>query len=1080
MAAAEQLLIIYLSLFSFKKWTFAFNLDTENFIKKTGDAESLFGFSLAMHRQFKPFNQIMLLVGAPKAKGLPNQKAKITGGLYKCPITSKENDCQRAIFDNDVDLTMESKENQWMGVSVESQGPGGKVMVCAHRYEQRRHVNKPEESRDVTGQCYILSQDLVFRGDETDINVKLCAGRPQGHEKFGICQQGVASTFTKGGNYSVYGAPGAYNWKGIIHVESRNIEDIIFDDGPYEVGDENKRDEKLIPVPANSYLGFSLDSGKGIILKDTLTFVSGAPRANHAGAVVFLTIEKNTRNLKSEHVLNGEGLASSFGYDVAVVDLNQDSWLDLVVGAPQFFDKKAEIGGAAYVYINQRGNWDKPKFIRLNGTKDSMFGLAVENIGDINKDGYPDIAVGAPYDDYGKVFIYHGSSSGINTKPAQVLDGKEFRATLFGYSLAGNLDLDENDYPDLAVGSLSDAVFMYRARPVIEIEKRVMTSPKHIDIKDNNCPDGRGFCMKVKACFKYISHSSGFNSRITVGYVLEADTERKKMGLPSRVSFINQNPGDGPDCKLSGSIVLDTQNEEKCITEILQLRDIVKDKLRPIPISVDVEIKQSRRKKRQHLNLKELLPVLGETEPQHTEVKFLKEGCGADDICQSNLELKYQFCSRGQNQQDNFFSLPMENTFPVFKLSDQKDIVLQITVTNKPSDPKRPDLNGDDAHEAHLIAILPDTLTYSTYRVLTSTQDKMSCTANQNGSRADCDLGNPLKRGSEVTFYLIMSTAGITMDTRNLGINLQLETTSEQANRSTIATARVVIELLLSIVGAAKPSQVYFGGSEVGESAMITEEDVGSLIQYEFRIINLGTSLKTLNSIWLQIMWPKEIANGKWLLYLMKIDSKGINNIPCQPGAEINKLNLKEAPGKTRKRREVESNESKKNPGVISSFFSDERKYTTLECGPYKNTKCINIKCPLQGLNSNAFLVLHSRLWNTTFLEEFSKLNYLDIIVKAMITVESEAKNIMIKNAETEVRVTVFPEKTVSHYFGVPWWIIFVAILAGILMLALLVFLLWKCGFFGKSRKDSHYDARYHKAEIHVQPSDKERLTTDA
>ncbi|CAM4616531.1 unnamed protein product [Lepidochelys olivacea] len=31
-----------------------------------------------------------------------------------------------------------------------------------------------------------------------------------------------------------------------------------------------------------------------------------------------------------------------------------------------------------------------------------------------------DIAVGAPYDDFGKVFIYHGSKNGINTKPAQV------------------------------------------------------------------------------------------------------------------------------------------------------------------------------------------------------------------------------------------------------------------------------------------------------------------------------------------------------------------------------------------------------------------------------------------------------------------------------------------------------------------------------------------------------------------------------------------------------------------------------------------------------------------------------------
>jgi len=33
---------------------------------------------------------------------------------------------------------------------------------------------------------------------------------------------------------------------------------------------------------------------------------------------------------------------------------------------------------------------------------------------------------------------------------------------LFGYSLAGNMDLDRNSYPDLAIGSLSDSVLVYR------------------------------------------------------------------------------------------------------------------------------------------------------------------------------------------------------------------------------------------------------------------------------------------------------------------------------------------------------------------------------------------------------------------------------------------------------------------------------------------------------------------------------------------------------------------------------------------------------------------------------------------
>lgn len=39
-------------------------------------------------------------------------------------------------------------------------------------------------------------------------------------------------------------------------------------------------------------------------------------------------------------------------------------------------------------------------------------------------------------------------------------------------------------------------------------------------------------------------------------------------------------------------------------------------------------------------------------------------------------------------------------------------------MTNGPSDPKNPTKDGDDAHEAKLIATFPDTLTYSAYREL--------------------------------------------------------------------------------------------------------------------------------------------------------------------------------------------------------------------------------------------------------------------------------------------------------------------------------------------------------------------------
>ena len=45
----------------------------------------------------------------------------------------------------------------------------------------------------------------------------------------------------------------------------------------------------------------------------------------------------------------------------------------------------------------------------------------------------------------------------------QILSGKPNDIQLFGYSLAGNMDLDGNSYPDLAIGSLSDTALIYRS-----------------------------------------------------------------------------------------------------------------------------------------------------------------------------------------------------------------------------------------------------------------------------------------------------------------------------------------------------------------------------------------------------------------------------------------------------------------------------------------------------------------------------------------------------------------------------------------------------------------------------------------
>ncbi|XP_060714284.1 integrin alpha-7 isoform X2 [Tachysurus vachellii] len=1053
---------------------YGFNLETTDTLSKEGEHGSFFGFSLALHTQTTPHQQSWILVGAPRARGLGHLRHTHTGALYRCPITAEEFDCERVDIDGDVSLDRESKDNQWLGVTVKSQGIGGKVVTCAHLYELRQRVNQASETRDPIGRCYVLSEDLSERDDLDGGEWKFCEGRPQGHEQFGFCQQGLAASFTPDNNYILFGAPGTYNWKGLLFMASV-VEDALV----YKTLEPSKR-ATIQDVAQNSYLGFSVDSAKGVMQHSELTFVAGAPRAKHTGAVVLLKKDSAYR-LVPEFILWGEELASSFGYSVSTTDLNQDGWTDLIVGAPNFFDRKAEIGGAVYVFLNPAGHWNEARPIRLNGTYDSMFGMTVSAAGDLDRDGYADFAVGAPFDGQGKVFIFRGSAEGLDTKPSQVLDGINAGVSRFGYSLSGGLDIDGNLYPDLAVGSLSDQVVLFRSRPVIHVIRDILVEPQHIDLTQHNCKGRDGVCVEVKACYSYRAQPESYSPYITLGVHFEADTERRKSGLQHRVRFLGRRSSE-PEYIHSEELELRGQNHPACQTATFILQENIRDKLRPVSLSITHTIKKTRPDGHSgghtHQRLGRLTPVLSLTPHNtlHSEVNFIREGCGDDNICQSNLKLSYRFGTRPPIS-DLFTALPIgENGVPVFSLSDQKSVVLEVTVTNMPSDPSHPDDDGDDAHAAQLTLTLPHTLTYSGVR------GQVVCEANQNGSQAECELGNPLKRDAVLTFYIILSTSGITMETTSLSVDLLMSTISEQLHLSPVtALARVVIDLPLTVSGVSRPHQLFFSGSVRGESAMETLEQTGSEVDIEFTVSNSGQSLQTFGSSFLNIMWPHELANKKWLLYPTSLHSDHPHT-HCTHHSALNTLGLKHTihhhhthtqhlkVRRTRSYPEDEEQMQMKNsinhntPAVAAS---ERRKSLKLDC-VLGSARCVVFQCALQNFSGTVKFTVKARLWNSTFIEEFSAVSVLEVLVRANISVKSSIKHLLLRDTAAQVSVMVYPELSVLDQSWVPWWIILIAVLAGVIVLALIVCILWKFGFF---RRSTHKDSvpQYHAVRIRHQ-----------
>jgi hypothetical protein len=84
----------------------------------------------------------------------------------------------------------------------------------------------------------------------------------------------------------------------------------------------------------------------------------------------------------------------------------------------------------------------------------AFFGYSVATAGDVNGDGYSDVLVGAyPYDngqtDEGRAYLYLGSASGLSASATRTAEGNQDNA-YFGISVASAGDVNGDGYSDVA------------------------------------------------------------------------------------------------------------------------------------------------------------------------------------------------------------------------------------------------------------------------------------------------------------------------------------------------------------------------------------------------------------------------------------------------------------------------------------------------------------------------------------------------------------------------------------------------------------------------------------------------------
>ena len=152
---------------------------------------------------------------------------------------------------------------------------------------------------------------------------------------------------------------------------------------------------------------------------------------------------------QSQSFLHSEGSDSSFGTVLQAVDIDGDGADELAVGAP---GESASDPGEVFVMDRLSAAFSaESAFVSMRGGKaGDRFGAALAS-GDLNRDGYEDVMVGAPGYNFerGTVIIYQGSAAG----ELQILAEIYGDAGEFGSALDAGGDLTKDGADDLLIGA---------------------------------------------------------------------------------------------------------------------------------------------------------------------------------------------------------------------------------------------------------------------------------------------------------------------------------------------------------------------------------------------------------------------------------------------------------------------------------------------------------------------------------------------------------------------------------------------------------------------------------------------------
>lgn len=1002
----------------------AFNLDVEDPAVYSGPKGSYFGYAVDFY--LSDSASASVVIGAPKAN---TRQANVTegGSVFYCPWSLRQSDCHPIEFDtegdrvvllNETNHQVDFKSHQWFGATVRSHGDT--ILACAPLYSWRTEKDIPRS--DATGTCYLSVHNFTKFVEYAPCRTELSDPVGQGY-----CQGGFSADFTMDGKV-VLGGPGSYFWQGqVISAAKQDIINAYYPGYFMQAVDGQIQTRQVQADHDDSYQGYSVAVGdfNGDQVED---FVAGVPK----GLMLYGSVSiLNGTDLTTMINYTGEQMGSYFGYAVATTDINSDGMVDLLVGAPMLMvrgsDGRLEEMGRVYVYLQRSPLNLERRLPHLTGTQVfGRFGSTIAPLGDLNQDGFNDVAISCPFggeDRQGLVYIYNGYSEGLREKPSQVIVGQWAAGTIpasFGFALRGAKDLDMNGYPDLIVGAFGvNKAVLYRSRPIVNTTASLIVSPTMINPEEKNCMVNNGNSSLPVSCvnLSFCISAEGKHLPGILDFQVEVQLDslkHKQKGAVKRALFL-----DSQQPLLQKSVRV-RHGERVCSHTKIFLRDEkeFRDKLSPIFVALNFSLDPNAAADSHGLR-----PILNYQTTNVIEQKAqILLDCGEDNICVPDLKLAVN----GDRKE--------------VYIGDDNPLTLTFNARNE---------GEGGAYEAELSVVLPPEADYSGIARNNESLAQLTCSYNTENQTKHliCDLGNPMKSGTNLWAGLRFTVPWLKDTHKTIQFEVQIRSKNENNSHSEVVPYKleVVVQADVILQGVSRPDKVFFPPAnwKVTKNYGV-EQDVGPAVEHIYELLNNGPS--QISHTLLELRCPLSVQ-GQSLFYPLEFSTEGPIN--CTSDKHMNYRNLKlqrtstEAPILALKASEhrVERRDVHKNPLAH---------LTNLSCS---NVECWTLQCNV-GLvekGTTAVLKVRSRIWAETFTERAYKHYVLECLAAYSVkkTPYAILPRVYPSGHKKVVTPVVWNKPDIEN--SVPLWIIILAILAGLLLLALLIYVLYRFGFFKRS-----------------------------